>query len=167
MTSIIDLNPFDLENLSIKDYFKIIESTIGKSNSVDNLTDFFTQHPFSEFKSYLNRRKLKPFDTRFDQIELVYDDKNNVSAIVWDLGITLSQLTEIFGTPIIHNEPYSDTTAFAFKSINPRIEIIKTRHPEWLKKLKHKNVFEYQDKNNQKIELEDPMFSFVQFTLSG
>ena len=165
MTSIIDLNPFDLEKLSIRDYFKIIESKIGKDNSVDKLTDFFTEQPFSEFKSYLNRRKLKPIDTRFDQIELVYDHKDIVSAIVWDLSITLSQLTEIFGTPIIHTEPYSDTTAFAFKSTNPSIEIIKTRYPEWLKKLKHMNLFEYQDKNNQKIELENPVFSFVQFNL--
>ena len=115
----------------------------------------------------MNRRKLKPIDTRFDQIELVYDDKNTVSAIVWDLSIPLSKLTEIFGTPIIYNEPYSGTTAFAFKSANPNIEIIKTRHSEWLKKLKYNNFFEYQDKNNQKIELEDPMFSFVQFTFSG
>ena len=97
---------------------------------------------------------------------MVYDDKNNVSAIVWDLTIPLSKLTGIFGTPIIHNEPYCDTTAFAFRSANPNIKIIKTRHSEWLKKLKHNNFFEYQDKNNQKIELEDPMFSFVQFTLS-
>jgi len=55
MTSIIDLNPVELEKLTIEDYFKTIESTIGKDNRVDKLTDFFTEQPFSEFKSYLNR----------------------------------------------------------------------------------------------------------------
>lgn len=166
MASLFDLNSFDLKELSIQDYFKTIESTLEKTYNVDKLTNFFTVHPFSEWKSYLNRRTLTSLDPKFKKIELVYQPlNNNVSAIVWELSISLSQLTEIFGVPITHNEPYSDTTAFAFKSTNPNIEIIKTRHPEWLKKLRHKNSFAYQDKNNKKIELEDPIFSFVQFNL--
>ena len=46
MTSIIDLNPFELEKLSIKDYFKTLESTIGKDNNIDKLTDFLPNNPF-------------------------------------------------------------------------------------------------------------------------
>lgn len=166
MTSPFDLNSLDLAVLSIKDYFKTIESAIDKDESVEKVTNFFTEQPFSEFKSYLNRRRLKPIDTRFDQIELVYNDKNKISAIVWDLNLLLSQLIEIFGTPIIHNEPYSNSTAFAFKSTNPNIDIIKTRHPEWLKKITDRNSYEYNDKNNQKVELSDPDFSFIQFNLA-
>ncbi len=168
MTSLFELTSFGLKDLSLKNYFKTIESTLEKVYNVDKLTDFFTVHPYSESKSYLNRRTLTSPDPKFEKIELVYQPlNNNVGAIVWELNISLSQLTEIFGAPIIHNEPYSNSTAFAFKSTNPNIEIIKTRHPEWLKKIRHKNTFEYQDKNNQKIELDDPMFSFVQFNLSG
>ena len=166
MTSIIDLNPFDLEKLSIKNYFKTIESKLGKENSVDKLTNFFTAHPFSETKPYLTRRHLKPIDTRFRQIELVYEKQNTVRAIVWDLNIILSQLIDIFGVPIIHNEPYDYTTGFAFKSNNPNIGIIKTRHSEWLKKLNNKNAFEYKDKTKQKVELKDTVFSFIQFDLA-
>ena len=166
MISLVDLNPFDLEKLSIKDYFKAIESAIGKENNVDRLTIFFTKQPFSETTPYLIRRQLMPIDKKFKKIELVYEDRSKVSAIVWELSLSLSQLIEIFGLPIIHNEPYSNTTAFAFKSTNPNIEIIETRHSEWLKKSKN-NSFEYLDKNNQKKELEDPMFSFVQFNISA
>jgi hypothetical protein len=33
--------------------------------------------------------------------------------------------------------------------------------------LKEKKVFEYQDENNQKLELIDPEFSFIQFNLTN
>ncbi len=151
--------------MSINDYFKSIELAIDSAISVDGLTDFFTVHPYVETKPYLTRRRLIPNDTRFKQIELVYKDRNKVAAIVWDITISLSQLTEIFGEPIIHNEPYSESTAFAFKSNNPNIKIIETRHPKWLTMIKGKKGFEYQDEDNQKRELVDPEFSFIQFDL--
>ena len=42
MSSIIELNLFELEKLSIKEYFKTIEFSIGKNNSADELTNFFS-----------------------------------------------------------------------------------------------------------------------------
>jgi hypothetical protein len=165
MTALFDLERNELDKLSIKDYFRSIELAINSALNVDELTDFFTVQTYVETKPYLTRRKLIPNDTRFKQIELVYKDSNRVDAIVWDITISLSQLTEIFGEPIIHNEPYSESTAFAFKSNNQDIEIIKTRHPKWLTMVKGKNVFEYQNEDNQKVELVDPEFSFIQFDL--
>ncbi len=167
MSALFDLKQNELKKLSIKDYFNSIELTIDGVLSVDELTDFFTVQPYAETKPYLTRRRLIPNDTRFEQIELVYKDRNKVDAIVWDITISLSQLTDIFGEPIIHNEPYGDSTAFAFKSNNKNIEIIKTRHPEWLTMVKGKKVFEYQDEDNQKVELVDPEFSFIQFNLQN
>lgn len=162
------MNVDDLKKLPFKEYFKTIESSLGRNNNVDELTNFFSTQPFSESIPYLIRRKLKPLDKRFHQIELVYDiydNRKNVRAICWDVTLFLSQLIDFFGQPIIHTEPYSDTTAFAFKSANPNIEIIKTRFPDWLEKSKDKDIFVYQDKKNQKAELNDPMFTFVQFNI--
>lgn len=167
MTALFDLKQNELEKLSIKDYFKSIELAIDSALSVDELTDFFNVQTYVEIKPYLTRRRLTPNDTKFKQIELVYKDSNKVDAIVWDITISLSQLTDIFGEPIIHNEPYSDSTAFAFKSNNQDIEIIKTRHPKWLTLVKGKKVFEYLGEDKQKIELVDPVFSFIQFTLTN
>ena len=167
MTAMFDLNRNELEKLSLKDYFKSIELAIDSAFSVDKLTDFFTVQTYLETKPYLTRRRLIPNDTRFKQIELVYKDSNKVSAIIWDITISLAQLADIFGEPIIHNEPYSDSTAFAFISMNKNISIIKTRHPEWLTKVKSKNIFEYQDKDKQKVELNDLIFSFIQFDLTS
>jgi hypothetical protein len=166
MIPLFDLRENDLKNLSIKDYFKSIELAIESIMSVDELTDFFTNQTYVETKPYLTRRKLIPNDRRFRQIELVYEDSKKVNAIIWDITISLSQLTEIFGEPIIHNEPYSDSTAFAFKSVNQNIEIIKTRHPKWLTMVKSKKGFRYQDKDNHEVELADPEFSFIQFELT-
>jgi hypothetical protein len=165
MTTLFDIKQNELEKLSIKDYFKSMELAIDSALSVDELTAYFTNQPYVETKPYLTRRKLTPNDTRFKQIELVYKDSKKVDAIVWDFTISLSQLTDIFGAPIIHNEPYSDSTAFAFKSNNQDIEIIKTRHPKWLTMIKGKKAFEYQDEDNQKVELIDPEFTFIQFDL--
>jgi hypothetical protein len=166
MAMLFNIKQSDLDKLSLKDYFKTIEVALDKNNSVDRLTEFLTSQPYSETKPYLTRRQLKPIDKRFKQIELVYKDSNKVNAIVWDLNISLSQLKDIFGEPIIHNEPYSDSTAFAFRSKNKNIEIIKTRHPEWLTFKGDKKVFQYADSNKQKHEISDPEFSFVQYDIN-
>jgi len=165
MTALFDLKQNELDIMSIKDYFKSIEVSIDSALSVDELMDFFSVQNYVETKPYLTRRKLIPKDKRFKQIELVYKDSNKVDAIVWDITMSLSQLTEIFGEPIIHNEPYSNSTAFSFKSNNQVIEIIMTRHPKWLTMVKGQKAFEYQDECNQKAELGDPEFSFIQFNL--
>lgn len=163
MTDLFDIKQNDLEKMSIKDYFKSIESSINSGISIDKLTAFFTFEDFVETKPYLIRRKLIPFDKRFKQIELVYKNKDKVDAIVWELTISLSQLIDIFGIPIIYHEPYSESTAIVFKSSNHDISIV-TRHQKWITILKN-NVFEYLNEDNQKSEIVDPEFSFVQFNL--
>ena len=165
MTTLFNIKQSDLNKLTLKDYFKTIEFALDKNNGVDRLTEFLTEQPFSETKPYLTRRQLNPIDKRFKQIELVYKDSHKVKAIVWDLKISLSQLTDIFGEPIIQNEPYSDSTVFAFRSKNENIEIIKTRHPEWLTIDGNKKTFEYTDKNKQKNKIIDPEFSFIQLDI--
>jgi hypothetical protein len=167
MKALFNLDQIELKKMSIKEYFKTVELAIDSALSVDELTDFFSTKPFFESKPYLTRRRLIPKDPRFKKIELVYKDSYKVDAIVWDLTILLSELSDIFGEPIIYNELYSEATAFEFKSNNQRIKVIKTRHPKWLKMLKEKKVFEYQDENNQKLELIDPEFSFIQFNLTN
>lgn len=167
MTTLFDLKQNELEKLSIKDYFKSLELAFDSTLSVDELTDFFIVQTHVETKPYLIRRRLTPDDTRFKQIELVYKDSNKVDAIVWEIKISLSNLTDIFGEPIIHNEPYNHSTGFTFKSNNPYIEIIMTRHPKWLTLVKGRNVFEYQNENNKKVELVNPEFSFIQFDLKN
>jgi hypothetical protein len=142
-----------------------MEQAIKGALSVDKLTEYFNAESYLETKYYLTIRHLILKDKRFKQISLIYKDKNRVDTIIWDITISFSQLTEIFGEPIIHNEPYSDSTAFAFKSSNKAIIIIQTRYPEWLTMEKSKSVFEYQDKDNRKIELANPEFSFIQFKL--
>lgn len=155
----------ELSQLSLKDYFKKIEDILSVNYTLEELTKLFSDQPFTETKPYLIRRQLRPFDNRFSEIEIVYDNEK-VGAIVWDLKILLSQLTDFFGQPHIHNEPYDNSTAFTFISQNPRIQIIKARHPKWLTELTHKNGFEYRDEKNNYIEIKDPEFSFIQFSLA-
>ena len=50
-------------------------------------------------------------------------------------------------------------------SKNQDVDIIKTRYHKWLTMVKDKKAFVYQDEDNQKVELEDPEFSFIQFDL--
>lgn len=164
MSSLSSLDSIALGRLPIKTYFQTVKSRLKTSNSLNELTDFFTIEPYRESKPYLTRRKLIPLDKRFKTIELVYKVPNKVDAIVWEIDITLSELVDIFGDPIIHNEPYSDSTAFAFRSDNPHIKIIKTRHPKWLTKVEGKESFEYEDQQ-QKIEVSNPEFSFIQFSI--
>ena len=165
MTQLTEISQIELANLSLADYFQKMESLLNKSLSLDVLTDFFTDEKYEETKPYLTRRKLIPKDKKFSEIEIVYDEK--VEAIVWDIKISLSKLTDIFGNPIMHNEYYSESTAFAFKSKNPDIEIINTRHPESLKKLESENKYEFTTENGNRIKISDPEFSFVQFSLKN
>ncbi|MFN5844190.1 MAG: hypothetical protein ACK46O_00640 [Flavobacteriia bacterium] len=166
MTTIFEHTNHELNDLSLKEYFKLLIDTVPNVCNVEDLTHFFTDEPYSETKPYLIRRKLNPKDKRFKNIELVYDDRNKVSAIVWDINITLTQLKDIFGEPLINNEPISNSTSFAFPSTNKNISIIKTRHRKWLTWEQEKNTFEYLNSNNQKVELVDPDFSFIQIDLT-
>ena len=163
MTQLTEISQIELSNLILIEYFKRMEKLIDKSLSLDILTDFFSDNKFTETKPYLTRRKLVPKDKRFNGIEIVYDEK--VKAIVWDLNISLSNLTKAFGKPIMHNSHYDDSTEFAFRSENPNIEIIITRHPESFKKLNGENNFEYKTENRNEITINDPEFSFIQFSL--
>ena len=163
MTQLTEISQIELSNLSLTEYFKRMEKLIDKSHSLNILTDFFTDEKFTETKPYLTRRKLVPKDKRFSEIEIVYDEK--IKAIVWDLKISLTNLTKTFGKPIMHNNYYDESTEFAFRSENLNIEIIKTRHPESLKKLDGENNFEYKTENGNETTINDPEFSFIQFSL--
>lgn len=153
-----------LERVPLEAYFKAIERLIINSISVEDLTAFFTNQPFLETKPYLFRRILIPIDKRFSKIELVYESINHVKAIVWHFDTTLSELKSIFGEAIIHHEPYSNSTAVAFLSQNKNIDVIKTRHNGRLLKNEH-GLFEYYNNGNQRVELLDPEFDFLQITL--
>jgi len=167
MQTLSEIKLLDLQKFTLEEYFKVIELALEKKNSVDTLTELMTEQPYTETKPYLTRRQLKPTDNRFDKIELVYSNRSRVSAIVWDINIYLSKLIEIFGEPIIHNEPYSDSTAFAFRSKNDNIEFINTRHPKWLTQTENKMIFEYTDEYKLRQVIVDPNFSFVQFNIRG
>lgn len=166
MTNLFEHNIHELNDLSLNEYFNLMIVAIPNVCNVEDLTHFFTDEPYSETKPYLIRRKLNPKDKRFKNIELVYEDPNKVSAIVWEINITLTQLKDIFGEPLFNNEPYSNSTSFTFHTANKNISIIKTRHPKWLTWEQEKNTFEYLNSNNQKVELVDPDFSFIQIDLT-
>lgn len=152
--------------LSTREYLKNFEKEIQKNTSVEALTKHFSSDDNSHTeKPYLYRRKIKSADRRFESFEIVYNNPEKINAIVFDLKIKLSELETLFGAPIIHNEPYDESTAFAFKSTNPDIEIIKTRHPKWLTKTKEKE-FEYSERNNS-YKLSDPEFNFIQLILNN
>ena len=141
-----------------------MKKEIQKNTTLEALTKHFSSDDnYHTEKPYLYRRKIKSADRRFESFEIVYDKSERINAIVFDLNIKLSELEALFRTPIIHNEPYDETTAFAFKSTNPDIEIIRTRHPKWLTKTKE-NEFEY-SKDNNSYKLIDPEFGFIQFDI--
>jgi hypothetical protein len=165
MNSIFDLTQVDLENLTTGEYFERIESVVDKKMDIERMTELFSLGHYSETKPYLIRRQLIPADKRFSQIELVYEAPHRIEAIVWHIRVSLSQLTDYFGEPIIHYEPYSNSTVFAFRSKNHNIEIIETRHPGWLTKLTD-NTFEYESKDKSIQTLIDPEFSFIQFDIA-
>ncbi len=160
----IELTPNQLERMSLIDYFKTIELSIRNPIKLDELTKLFTDEPFLESKPYLNRRVLIPSDKRFNQIEFVYESMDQVRAVVWHFSTSLAQLISIFGSPIIQFEPYSNTSAFTFPSQNRNIEVIKTRHHECLLK-NESGGFTYYNIENKKLELKDPEFNFIQFSL--
>jgi hypothetical protein len=151
--------------LSKSEYLKNFEKEIQKNTTLEALTKHFSKDGnYRTEKPYLYRRKINSSDPRFESFEVVYDKPEKINAIVFDLKIKLSELEALFGAPIIHNEPYDETTAFAFKSTNLDIEIIKTRHPKWLNKIKEKE-FEYSEHNNS-YKLIDPEFNFIQFDMN-
>lgn len=161
-----NISQIELRELSITDYFKTVESSITKNMNVDEVTNFFTNFPYSETNPFLTRRQLNPIDNRFERIELVYSDIDKVKAIVWEFRIKLSMLIETFGEFIFQNEPYSNSTAFLFKSQNQNIAVIKTRHPKWLSKTSNKMVFEYLDENEKCIQINNPEFEFIQISIN-
>jgi len=159
-------NKLGFLKLSLKDYFLQFDNKISNEIELDNLTNFLTDSLYTETKPYLTIRQLKPRDNRFHQIEIIYDEFRNVKTIVWDLRLKLSELEDIFGLAIMHNEPYSNSTAFVFNSKNPAIEIIKTRHSKWLEKIKDSDSYEYVSDDKIRQKLSDPEFDFIQINLN-
>ena len=157
----------ELIDLSLEEYFNYFENNLNKDIDIDLLSKLFTELPYTEKKPYLIRRQLQPKDKRFEKIEIVYDGDKNVGAIVWWFKVTLRELVHLFGKPILHYEPYSESAAFAFKSENPDIEIIKTRYSqssESMVELKGDELTEFKNIGNQILDIE---FSFLQFNLNG
>lgn len=155
-----------LQNASLSDYFKIVELNINHLLSIDFWTRLFSDLAYEEQRPYLTRRILIPSDPRFQQIELVYNhnsQNNQIVAIVWDLEISYSQLTKIFGEADIEFEGYSSSTSFKFKSKNPEIFIIKTRYPHNIEKIN--NIFVDKTLNNEICI--DPVFKFIQINIKS
>jgi hypothetical protein len=146
------------------EYLKKFEKEIQTDITLESLTQHFTtNNNYQSEKPYLYRRKIKSGDERFESFEIVYDESEKVLAVVFVLKIKLSELQTLFGKSLMHNEPYNESTAFAFKSSNPDIGIIKTRHSKSLTKTKE-SEYEYSENNNSH-KFVDPEFSFVQFDL--
>ncbi len=162
MTDFLQKNINISEELSISEYLKHFEKEIKKSFNLETLTrHFVTDNNYYTEKPFLYRRKIKSADKRFESFEIVYDESKTIYAVIFDLKIKLRQLEAIFGQALINNEPYSDTTSFAFKAKNPEIEIIKTRYSAWLKREKGYD-FIIEDTSKR---IFDPEFSFVQFDI--
>ena len=123
------MNGTELIDLPLKEYFDYFNNNLHKNMVLEYLEELFTELPHKEYKPYLIRRSLIPKDKRFRNIEIVYDDTNGfeLGAIVWEINFTLRELVDIFGKPKYNYVPYNDTVEFAFISLNPDIEIIKTR----------------------------------------
>ena len=152
------------DRLSTNEYLKIFEKEFQRNISLEDLTLHFTSdNNYHTEKPYLYRRIIKSDDKRFENFEIVYDKSKKIKAIVFNLNIKLSELQILFGQPFMQNEPYSNSTAFIFKSVNPDIEVAKTRHPKWLTKTKD-NKYEYAS-NNSSYKLVDPEFNFIQFDI--
>lgn len=161
------MNSKELINLPLKEYFEYFNDSIRKNMGLEFLGNLFTELPFKEYKPYLIRRSLIPNDSRFQNIEIVYDDSNNykLKAIAWHINITLRELIIIFGRPKHNYCPYDESVEFAFSSSNPEIEIIKTRlSVSKFNKIEYKkqelvNQFDIEEST---LALE---FSFIQFNL--
>jgi hypothetical protein len=123
--------------LSISEYLRNFEKEFQKNINLEDLTRHFTSDNYHRTeKPHLYRRIIKSTDRKFESFEIVHDESGKIHAIVFNLNIKLSELQALFGQTFLQNEPYSNSTAFTFNSTNPDIEIIKTRHPEWLTKVK-------------------------------
>jgi len=155
------LNKNKLVDIDLKDYFAVIEKQDFNKLSLEYYTELFTEKDYFDRKPYLFRRQLIPYDKRFDLIEIVFDDSKKTKAICWDFKLKYRDLNEYFGKPILHYSAYSESTEFAFISSNKTIEIIITRIPG--KYIEEENRMEL--KNETSGEIENPDFSFIQFTL--
>lgn len=155
----------ELTSLPLKNYFEWFEAELTKSIGLEELTELFTNRPYEEKKPYLIRRQLQPVDERFKKIEIVYDAGKPVGAIVWWFKVTLRELVNIFGKPILHYEPYSESMAFAFMSKNPDIDIIKTRYSQASNDMIELKELESVDVKSISDRILNLEFTFLQFDL--
>jgi len=163
MKSFDKITKEDLLGLPLKSYFNYFANNLKKEVNLEFLTILFTELQFKEKKPYLTRRKLLPNDKRFKEIEIVYDKKSNnkVMAIVWDFQFTLRELLNLFGTPVIEYEPYSNTTYFKY-IMKSDIKFVKTGHQEHLNdiiNLKKLELVDILSNNNRILDIE---FTFLQ-----
>src|SRR5258705_7034192 len=103
--------------LSKNEYLKFFEKEYHRNINLKDLTVHFAiDNNYHTEKPYLYRRKIKSMDRRFESFEIVHDKIEKIHAIVFNLTIGLNELQALFGEPFIQNEPYSESTLFAFNS---------------------------------------------------
>ncbi len=152
------------KEFSVAEYLKTFEKEFQKKFNLEILTSYLSSNNnYYTEKPYLYRRIINSLDERFESFEIVHDKSERISAVVFNVNIQLSELQNIFEMDCIQHEPYSNSTAFIFKSINPDIETIKTRYPEWLTKLKD-SEYEFAVDGTSDIVV-NPKFSFLQFNI--
>ena len=154
----------ELIKLPLKGYFKQIEKNLTGVVDLESLTNLFTSQQYEEKTPYLIRRQLRPIDNRFSNIEIVYELGKPVGAIFWYFRkpLSLNQLIDCFGEPIVHNEPYSNTTAFAFRSKNPDIDVIEARCQEWITEMGNSTGgYEMEIEEERKRKIGNSEFNFI------
>jgi hypothetical protein len=153
--------------VSLREYFLKIESKLKQEYHVDELTDFFTNQPYSETKPYYIRRQLIPRDKIFKQIELVCKLSGKVSAIVWYLDLYINDIVYIFGKPYINEEPFNESTQITFRSNNGNIEVIKTRIDSWVSRTEAVKVNGVINEKAYASYIKKQLVNFIQFNLKN
>lgn len=154
----------EYNTLSAGEFLKIFEREFRKDTNLKTLTNFLSRdNNYYTERPYLCRRIIKSSDQRFEGFEIVYDVPEIIEAVVFSVSIRLSELENLFGEFRTQPEPYSNSTAFIFNSLNPDIAKIKTRCPELITKLKESKYEFSIDHTSERIS--DPEFNFVQFDI--
>lgn len=148
--------------LSKLEFLKKIEQSLFLNISLNEITEFFiNDHNYIIEKPYLIRRIIKSTYLGIDSFEIVYDSAEKIYALVINVKLNLKELYSLFGKFEVLYEPYSNSSAFLFKSNNPCISLIKTRL-NIIVINSNKNFIEY--KLNDKLYKDiNPEFNFIQF----
>jgi hypothetical protein len=125
----------------------------------------------SEESKAILRYYVEPNDKRFRKIYLNFDQKRNITSIVWflsnDSELKLAHLEKLFGSFTMHNIIYDETTDFIFlPNRNEVVKSVKTNIPEWVRRRSGGTL--YFKKANEEFDLDSNYdVSDVQFLLSS